>query len=126
MQIAAVCRNDTIATAIGSFFLLIFINTSGFVLSAATIPPWYLGAFWANPFTYATRALAINEFTSPQWMNPDPSNPSQLLGASILTYRGFPQQYWWTWVSLGFIIVTGLLNLALLIVATTFLGREPR
>lgn len=40
--IAAVCRDDTISTATGSFFLLIFINISGFVINTGSVPPWWL------------------------------------------------------------------------------------
>lgn len=54
--LAAVCRDDTIATAAGSFFLLVFICLSGFVVNAASVPPWWLEGLWTNPFYYATKA----------------------------------------------------------------------
>ena len=31
--------------------------------------------------------MAINEFTSPHWLRPDPVNPSQLLGIEVLQFR---------------------------------------
>ncbi|KAL6781025.1 hypothetical protein ACKKBG_A09460 [Auxenochlorella protothecoides x Auxenochlorella symbiontica] len=119
--IAAVARNDTIATAAGSFFLLIFINLSGFVLNTSDIPPWWLGGFWGNPFSYATRALAINEFTSSQWDIPDPVNGGTL-GANVLAFRGFQSAYWWCWVAIGFIIGSFVLNACAFVAAITFLG----
>jgi len=39
--IAAVCQDDTITTAVGSLFLLIFINISGYVINAGSVPPWW-------------------------------------------------------------------------------------
>lgn len=55
--IAAVARDDTIATAFGSFFILIFVNLSGFVIITSDIPGWWQEGFWPNPFSWAMRAL---------------------------------------------------------------------
>eukprot|EP00887_Chlorella_sp_A99_P000995 scaffold5.g995.t1 len=119
--IAAIACDDTIATSIGSFMLLILINLTGFVLSRNKIPPWWYGGYWGNPYSYVTRALAINEFTSGHWMKPDPINGG-LLGPNILAFRSFPSEYWWCWVSVGFVIGTMCLNVCGLITACTFLG----
>lgn len=105
--IAAVCRDDTISTAVGSFFLLIFINISGFVINTDSVPAWWLQGLWPNPFFWAMKALAINEFTSGNWEKSDPANPNSTLGADILEFRGFPDDYWWCWAAVGFIIATG-------------------
>jgi hypothetical protein len=110
--IAAICRDDTIATAVGSFFLLIFINISGFVINAQSVPPWWLEGLWPNPFFWAMGALAINEFTSSSWDKPNPAsgpataNSGSTLGADVLEFRGFPEEYWWCWAAVGFIIAT--------------------
>ena len=216
--VAAICRDDTIATAAGSFMLLIFINLTGFVLNYADIPPWWLeggwggrgyphaascttptshrahpapprrpapppspphthcarAGYWPNPFAWVTRALAINEFTAPQWMREDPINGG-LLGINVLSFRrargggvqatwaarpraaprgpahppspaphthtppprlpphpllhcppprGLPSDYWWVWASVGFIIVTMIINVGALVAACSLLGRE--
>jgi ABC-type multidrug transport system permease subunit len=105
--VASVARDDTIATAIGSAFLLIFINLNGFVINAADVPPWWLWGLWPNPYFWATRALAINEFTSSNWEQPNPTNPANSLGLDVLDFRGFPSAYWWTWAAVGFIIASG-------------------
>lgn len=105
--IAAVARDDTIATAFGSFFILIFVNLSGFVIITSDIPGWWQEGFWPNPFSWAMRALAINEFTSSQWNVPDPAAPTRQLGLEVLSFRGFPYDYWWCWAAIGFIIATG-------------------
>jgi len=55
--IAAVARDDTIATAFGSFFILIFVNLSGFVIITSDIPGWWQEGFWPQPFSWAMRAL---------------------------------------------------------------------
>lgn len=121
--IAAVTRNDTIATACGSFFLLMFISLNGYVLNKNNIPPWWIWAYWANPYAYIFRALAINEFTSSQWMKLDPSgSPGSSLGLNVLQFRGLPNEYWWCWVAVGFCLGTMLIIVLLLIAALTFLS----
>ena len=42
-----------------------------------------------SPFSYGLRSYVINEFTSPQWDQPDPSAPGTL-GDNVLLFRGFP------------------------------------
>ncbi|KAL4447582.1 hypothetical protein ABPG75_004801 [Micractinium tetrahymenae] len=120
--IAAVCRDDTIATSVGSLFLLLFINLTGFVLNKTDIPPWWIWMYWANPFAWVTRALAINEFTAGHWMRPDPYNPGQMLGLEVLSFRGFPSEYWWVWASVGFLLVSLLAIVGLFLAAATYLG----
>lgn len=69
------------------------------------------------------KALAINEFTSGQWDKPNPADPTgPPLGIAILEFRGFPTEYWWCWAAVGFIIGTGILNLALFVLAMSVLG----
>jgi hypothetical protein len=46
--VAAVTRDDTIATSVGSFLLLIFINLTGFVLNAGDIKPWWIWGEWPH------------------------------------------------------------------------------
>ncbi|GAB4817617.1 hypothetical protein N2152v2_004663 [Parachlorella kessleri] len=119
--IAMVCRNDTVATAFGSFFMLVFFNTGGFVLNRLDIPPWWIGAYWANPFGWVTRALAINEFTAGHWQKPNPADPSSSLGDDVLGFRGFPTAYWWVWAAVGFIIASTIINVLAFVAGATFL-----
>lgn len=42
--VAAVARDDTIATAIGAFLLLVFVNLSGFILNKNQIRGWWIWA----------------------------------------------------------------------------------
>lgn len=120
--IAMVCREDTIATSVGSMLLLLFINLTGFVLNKSDIPPWWIWGYWPNPYAWVTRALAINEFTAAHWMRPDPANPGEMLGIQVLTFRGFPTEYWWVWASVGFLLASLAIILALFMAAATYLG----
>lgn len=125
--IAAICRDDTIATAVGSTFLLIFINVSGFVIIASDIPSYFkYPAFWPNPYAWVQRALSINEFTSSNWATPYNGGPTTL-GEAVLDFRGFPTEYnRWIWGAVGYLIGTAVLNLFLLVLATTYLGFGKR
>lgn len=50
----------------------------------------------------------VNEFTTAEWDQPGPGNATgSTLGDAVLRFRGFSGHYWWTWVAIGFIIVTG-------------------
>lgn len=97
----------------------------GFVLNYSDIPPWWIWAYWPNPFAWVTRALAINEFTSPSWSAPA-SPGGAPLGEAVLRFRGFPSDYWWCWAAVGFVLGSGALIFGLLVLAMTVLAGEGR
>lgn len=48
--------------------------------------------YWIDPFSYAQKAIAVNEFASPRWQT-----PGMPLGDVILDQRGLPHERWWIW-----------------------------
>ena len=47
--------------------LLVLILLSGYSIVRPSIPGWWIWAYWANPFAWAFRAVATNEFLRPRW-----------------------------------------------------------
>lgn len=115
--VAAIAQDDTIAISIASFLLLLLVNTTGFVLNANSIPRMWISAFWANPYAWTTRAVGINELTSPHW---------GAVGPQVLEFRGFPTSYGWVWGAIGFNLCTMALNLAVFVWACTYLTAPKR
>lgn len=70
--IAAVTRNDTIATACGSFFLLMFISLNGYVLNKNNIPPWWI---WGEGDSKWLPPPAVHVSTAPAPAPPASSVP---------------------------------------------------
>lgn len=42
---------------------IIVLLLDGFVLIKKSVPPWFIGGYWALPLSYVTDAIEINEFT---------------------------------------------------------------
>jgi ABC-type multidrug transport system ATPase subunit len=51
--------------------LLLMMLFGGFIIPPNVIPIYYVWLYWCNPFTWAYRALIINEFRSDRWEDPD-------------------------------------------------------
>lgn len=66
--LAVLAPNPTLAAAYGGLALLILILTSGFAIVRRSIPGYWIWAYYLSPFAYALRALVVNEFTGPAWM----------------------------------------------------------
>ncbi|KFM27509.1 putative pleiotropic drug resistance protein 2 [Auxenochlorella protothecoides] len=125
--IASVCRTDTIASAVGSFFLLVFIVTGGFVMVKSAIPPWWIGAYWANPWAYLTMSISINEFMGASWDVPNPADPTNplSLGEQVLAFRDFPTSTRMVWIGVAAGLASTIINVAVFVLATTFMPPRP-
>lgn len=67
--------------------------------AAASIPGWWIWIYWLSPFSYALRAIVINEMTNERWSAPAPGNPYGLtLGEEGLHTFGFYTERYWIWV----------------------------
>jgi len=56
--------------------------------------------YWIDPFSYAQKAIAVNEFSTARWQSQ--STPAGVsLGDTILDQRGLPHERWWIWCALG-------------------------
>jgi hypothetical protein len=59
----------------------------------------WIWIYWLSPFSYALRAIVVNEMTQPRWSRPAPGNPDGLtLGEEGLHTFGFYTERFWIWV----------------------------
>ncbi|KAK2076469.1 hypothetical protein QBZ16_000994 [Prototheca wickerhamii] len=104
-------------------FMLIFNINGGFLVIKSAIPSWWIAAYWANPWAYITQSVAINEFRSSQWDEPnpvDPLNPTPL-GIQILEYRDFIPTVRLQWIGVGAMLASVVINLAAFVLAMEFM-----
>lgn len=74
-----------------------------FVLVAASIPGWWIWAYYISPFAYGIRSVIVNEFTAPVWSDPMPGTNGQYnVGEAVLLSFGFFTDRSWIWGGIGF------------------------
>lgn len=71
------------ASSFGAVVQLVLVLTSGFTIVRGAIPPWWRWAYWLSPYSYAVRALVINELTAPAWRAPA-RTPGRTIGEEAL------------------------------------------
>ncbi|KAK9812481.1 hypothetical protein WJX73_003351 [Symbiochloris irregularis] len=128
-MMGAICRNITVANAIGLMLMLIILLTGGFVITKQSIHHWVVWLYWISPMQYAQRALMINEFTAGRWQKlqyPNVNNNSPYagynLGNGVLAQYGLPDHYKWVWIGIGYLIACIILFNGILIWAHAALG----
>nr|XP_043614573.1 ABC transporter G family member 35-like [Erigeron canadensis] len=111
--IAGLCRTMNIGNAGGILALLLVFLLGGFILPKAQIPNWWEWATWLSPVSYGFKAITINEFYAPRWMNRMSSNNVTRLGIAVLKSMDIPTQKSWFWIGiaslLGFAILFNVL-----------------
>ena len=91
---------------------------------AGDIRGWWIWAYWIDPVTYSMRALTLNEFTAPRWAIPDPQNPAQTLGVSVLQTYGYDHAHWWRFAPIGILCAYIILMNAVIAIALRLLSGE--
>uniref|UniRef100_J3MWM4 ABC transporter domain-containing protein n=1 Tax=Oryza brachyantha TaxID=4533 RepID=J3MWM4_ORYBR len=119
--IAALTRHQVIASTVGSFFILIFMLSSGFILSRDDVKKWWIWSYWMSPLMYAQNALAVNEFLGQSW-NKIIDGFREPLGMLVIESRGFFPKAKWYWIGIGALIGYVLLFNILSIICLTFLS----
>ncbi|MEW5297917.1 MAG: hypothetical protein WDW36_001095 [Sanguina aurantia] len=116
--VGTIAPSMTIANAMAGGFLIVFIVTAGFAIVRSAIPPYIIWMYWLSPFSYALRALCINELTSPRWDFAVSATDPTSLGHSVLLAFDFFTDRKWIWIGVGFLwgtflVFTYLANIAL-------------
>lgn len=118
--IAGLARNQVVASTIGSFSILIFMLTGGFILARENVKKWWIWGYWISPLMYAQNALSVNEFLSNSWNKTIPGT-NKPLGTLVLESRAiFPEAKWY-WIGVGALLGYVLLFNILYTVCLTFL-----
>ncbi|KAF9614055.1 hypothetical protein IFM89_014855 [Coptis chinensis] len=87
--IAALGRDQVIASTFGAFTLLVVFVLGGFIVSRDDIYKWWVWGYWASPLMYAQNAVAVNEFLASRW---------NTVGETILKLRGIFTNENWYWI----------------------------
>jgi ABC-type multidrug transport system ATPase subunit/ABC-type multidrug transport system permease subunit len=118
--IAGLARHQVVASTIGSFSILIFMLTGGFILARENVKKWWIWGYWISPLMYAQNALSVNEFLGQSWNKIIPGS-MEPLGRLVLESRGiFPDAKWY-WIGVGALLGYVLLFNILYTVCLTFL-----
>ncbi|VAI17494.1 unnamed protein product [Triticum turgidum subsp. durum] len=118
--IAGLARHQVVSSTLGSFCILIFMLTGGFVLARENVKKWWIWGYWISPLMYAQNALSVNEFLGHSWNKTIPGF-KEPLGNLVLKSRGvFPDTKWY-WIGAGALLGYVLLFNILYTVCLTFL-----
>ncbi|XP_022864351.1 ABC transporter G family member 39-like isoform X1 [Olea europaea var. sylvestris] len=122
--IAAVGRTQVVATALGTFTLLVVFVLGGFIVAKNDLQPWMKWAYYISPMSYGQNAIVMNEFLDKRWSTPntDPRFNEPTVGKVLLQSRGFYTDDYWFWICIGALICFSFLFNILFIVALTFLN----
>ncbi|KAG1677137.1 hypothetical protein FOA52_000943 [Chlamydomonas sp. UWO 241] len=106
------------AQTYGTMLLMVLTAMSGYTIPVNEIPPWWIWAYWMSPYSWAVRAMVVNEMTSPDWSEPAPRDPSLTMGQFSLNIFSFQPEYYWVWAGVAFLfgvaaLMTGISSLAL-------------
>jgi hypothetical protein len=121
--IAGLARHQVVASTIGSFSILIFMLTGGFILARENVKKWWIWGYWISPLMYAQNALSVNEFLGHSWNKTIPGF-KEPLGRLVLESRGIFTDAKWYWIGVGALLGYVLLFNILYTVCLTFLDRE--
>ncbi|DBA79271.1 TPA: hypothetical protein ACH3X2_007820 [Trebouxia sp. C0005] len=120
--VATASRQIVVANAAGMLLLLCVFLMNGFVIRRPFIHPWVIWIYWANPLSYITRAILINEFTAHHWQNKlYPYGSTQTLGDGIMGTIGISTHYYWCWIAIGVCLAYILLFNVIIVILLTVL-----
>eukprot|EP00804_Cyclotella_cryptica_P013018 CCRYP_002341-RD/>CCRYP_002341-RD protein AED:0.11 eAED:0.11 QI:152/1/1/1/0.88/0.94/18/731/1289 len=105
---SGIVHDRTRAQAVMSISIVVMVLFSGFTVQPDVIPVYYIWIYWMNMFAWVIRALAINEFRSPEYDDVI-ADDGTTSGEAILSQFGFalngePLEYVWVWYTLLFCI----------------------
>ncbi|KAK4279543.1 hypothetical protein QN277_011310 [Acacia crassicarpa] len=122
--IAALGRTPIVASALGTFTLLIVFVLGGFVVAKDDIKPWMIWGYYASPMMYGQNAIVINEFLDKRWSSPNfyQKIPEPTVGKALLRARGMFTEEYWYWICVGALLGFSLLFNICFIAALTFLS----
>ncbi|GAB4822452.1 hypothetical protein N2152v2_009498 [Parachlorella kessleri] len=123
MAVSAVARSHSIAVAVQSFIMLIFLVASGFIANPTSMPGGWIGAYYSNPIAWFIKGLLVNEMTSSDWDTPSSNLPGKTIGEEALLNRDYPTDYKTVWIGLfAWGIGSTFVNFVLFSVACTWLS----
>ncbi|KAJ0657572.1 putative ABC-type taurine transporter [Helianthus annuus] len=124
--ISALGRTQVVASALGTFSLLLVFVLGGFIVAKDDIQPWMIWGYYISPMMYAQNAIAINEFLDDRWSKPNPDTRINELtvGKVLLRARGMFTSEYMFWVCVVALFGFSLLFTLFFVLALTYLNRK--
>jgi hypothetical protein len=82
--IGCVSKDVAAATPLAASTVILIVLYAGFMLTPANIPPYWIWMYYLSPLGWAMKALAVNEFLSPEYNIPTNPPSDQTLGEQYL------------------------------------------
>ncbi|KAJ9553698.1 hypothetical protein OSB04_017743 [Centaurea solstitialis] len=122
--IASIGRTQVVASALGTFSMLIVFVLGGFIVARDDIHSWMIWGYYVSPMMYGQNAIMINEFLDDRWKtpNPDPRINEPTVGRVLLSTRGMFTKAYMYWVCVGALCVFSFIFTILFILALTYLN----
>ncbi|KAJ0841780.1 putative ABC transporter, AAA+ ATPase domain, ABC-2 type transporter, ABC-transporter [Helianthus annuus] len=122
--ISALGRTQVVASALGTFSLLLVFVLGGFIVAKDDIQPWMIWGYYISPMMYAQNAIAINEFLDDRWSRPNPDTRinEPTVGKVLLRARGMFTSEYMFWVCIVALFVFSLLFTLFFVLALTYLN----
>ncbi|KAI3517159.1 hypothetical protein L1887_16368 [Cichorium endivia] len=113
-----------VASALGTFTLLLIFVFGGFIVAKDDIDPWMIWGYYASPMMYGQNAIMLNEFLDDRWNtpNPDPRINEPTVGKVLLRSRGMFNNDYMFWVCVGALCAYSLIFTIFFILALTYLN----
>ena len=96
--------NMLVADPVALLCILIFVVFAGFIISAKDIPDYLIWLHWMDPLAWSFRALAINQYTAPEFSNCSfggidycAMTGSTSVGTALLEQFGLRTSRSWIW-----------------------------
>ncbi|KAK3287471.1 hypothetical protein CYMTET_5016 [Cymbomonas tetramitiformis] len=96
-----------VASLMGGIFILCNMVTSGFMITADKIPPFWIWLYWGLPSAWTMRALAINEYSATiydEMVTIDGSGATQRQGDYFLEMYQFRTEEYWIWATFAVLL----------------------
>ncbi|KAJ0493069.1 putative ABC transporter, AAA+ ATPase domain, ABC-2 type transporter, ABC-transporter [Helianthus annuus] len=122
--LASIGRIQVVASALGTFTLLIVFVLGGFIVAKDDIEPWMIWGYYISPMMYGQNAIMINEFLDDRWNtpNPDPRINEPTVGKVLLSSRGMFTTDYMFWVCVGALIAYSVIFTIFFVLALTYLN----
>ncbi|MFS8012317.1 putative ABC-type xenobiotic transporter [Helianthus anomalus] len=124
--ISALGRTQVVASALGTFSLLLVFVLGGFIVAKDDIQPWMIWGYYISPMMYAQNAIAINEFLDDRWSRPnlDTRINEPTVGKVLLRARGMFTSEYMFWVCVVALFGFSLLFTLFFVLALTYINRK--
>ncbi|KAJ8525855.1 hypothetical protein ON010_g15266 [Phytophthora cinnamomi] len=112
--LTAMSPNFNVAKPMTTFSISFYVVFGGFVVPLSQIPDFLVGFYWINPIAWCLRAVAVNQYRSPQFdvCEYDGRNYCSLynmtMGEYSLSLYDVPSNKAWVWAGVLYLVLANI------------------